>query len=104
MPDRSPAHLVARLKVLKAHVRHLARDRGLEADFEAELSVMERHADLAVRSDARAMVEAAIEEVRSLARRLAAARSEAVRLGDPRGFPATERAATLRDVEDADLS
>jgi len=88
-------HLIARLKVIEAHVCHLARERGLEDAFAAELTAVARAADEARRGNAREPVGDAIEELRALARRLAAAPRTGRTLTDARGAHPGERAATL---------
>lgn len=99
MPAVAPIHLVERLKVLEAHVRHLAGERRLEADFQAELAGMGREVASALASRDRQAVEAAIERVRSSARRMAAATVDDARLGDARGVSSKERAASLSEAK-----
>jgi len=83
------------LKTVTAHVQQLARDRGLEDAFLGPLSSLDAATRQAVESDSKEMVEAALGEVRSLARQLAATQAVVDRLPESGAVPAQERPSTL---------
>lgn len=100
MTERAPLHLVARLGVIEAHVRQLAKDRGLEDAFATDLSAVARGAELARSDRSKDGVEAALRELRALARRIAAAAQAGPTLTDPRGGLTGPHAATLPSPEE----
>jgi len=95
MATRIPGHLVARLDTLKAHVRHLARDLGLEDTFFEELAVLDRNAERAVEAGSTEMVQDALAEARALARGLADAEQVVARVAEHGRVPAAELSSTL---------
>ena len=95
MADRIPGHLVARLDTLKAHVRHLARDRGLEDTFFGELAVLDSNAAQALEAHSTEMVQDALAEARALARKLAQTEQVVARLAEHGHVPAVELSSTL---------
>lgn len=95
MTDRAPSHLVIRCTVIESHVRQLVRDRGLERSFGDALASVSGRAERARNARDKALVETAIEELRDLARRLAAVPASGETLGDARGLRSGEHAATL---------
>jgi hypothetical protein len=95
MANRIPGHLVARLDTLTAHVRHLARDRGLEGTFLRELEVLDRSAERALEAGSTEMVQNVLAEVRALARRLAEAEQAVARVAEHGRVPASELSSTL---------
>lgn len=99
MAERAPLHLIARSKVIESHVRHLAQDRELEDALAAELAAAGRDAEEARRAGAKESVEAAIEELRALARRLAAAPRAGAAMTDARGALRRESATTLGGLD-----
>lgn len=66
MRNVTPHYLEARLRNAVGGVHRLAISRGLERVFEAELFSLERHAQEALESGMRGLVEHALEEVRLL--------------------------------------
>ena len=95
MAPRVPDVLVARLHTLKAHVRHLARDRGLEDAFFGELAVLDQRARAALEAGSKERVEGALAEARALARRLAEAQQVVARVAEHGRVPAVELSSTL---------
>ncbi len=95
MATRIPGHLVARLDTLTAHVRHLARDRGLEDTFFGELALLDRNAARALEARSTEMVQEALAEARALARKLAETEQVVARLAEHGHVPATELSSTL---------
>lgn len=66
MRNVTPHYLEARLRNAVGGVRKLVHSRGLERVFEAEVFSLELHAQEALESGMRGLVEHALEEVRLL--------------------------------------
>ena len=95
MVTRAPDYLVARLQTLKAHVRHLARDRGLEDAFIGELALLESRAQEALGARSKELVEGALAETRALARRLAGTQRDVARFAEHGRISADELTSVL---------
>lgn len=95
MTTRAPDYLVARLKTVSAHVRHLARERGLQDAFLGELALFDSSVRRALEAASVKAVEAALQEARALALRLAGTRTVLDRLAEFGQVPAREGPSTL---------
>lgn len=95
MSDHAPAHLLARLRVLESHARHLARDRGLEGAYADELAALARRAEQAGETRSQTLVDTVIGDLRAFARRVAADQRATRTLTDPRGALKRDRPAGL---------
>ncbi|MEJ2078448.1 MAG: hypothetical protein P8Z74_10630 [Acidobacteriota bacterium] len=70
MSNRTPHHLEVRMARAMADVRRLARARGLERTYAAELFGLEHVVQTAIEAQSRGMAEHAIEAIRLFAHQL----------------------------------
>ncbi|MEJ2289533.1 MAG: hypothetical protein P8Y02_13005 [Deinococcales bacterium] len=80
---------------MKAHVRHVARDRGLEDAFFGELALLDSRSQEALGTRSKELVEGALAETRALARRLAETQRDVARFAEHGRISADELTSTL---------